>query len=90
VRAGYVICLLVVVALGGYLAAPRSRAAPNLPTTTIVTTVIYTMPASSMEPTIHCALPGVQCLAQTDDRLVTREPPGKLSREDIVVFLGLT
>jgi signal peptidase I len=49
----------------------------------------YRVPTSSMEPTLHCAVPGVGCLGQSSDRVIAakivylfRSP----ARGDIVVF----
>src|SRR5262249_20606507 len=50
-------------------------------------THIYRVPSSSMEPTLHCARPGIGCEAKTDD-LVAVHPFGnrRPQRGDIVVF----
>jgi hypothetical protein len=49
------------------------------------TTVMYTVPSSSMEPTLHCAgAPG--CLAQVADRVQVESPPSKISRGDVIAF----
>ncbi len=45
----------------------------------------YKMPAASMEPTIHCARPNPGCEANQNDRLVAKEPPGAIKRDDIVL-----
>jgi len=49
-------------------------------------TVTYEMPTSSMEPTIHCAKPGLDCRGDASDSVVVREPVGKVRRGDVVVF----
>jgi signal peptidase I len=48
---------------------------------------VYRMTASSMEPTLHCAQPGLGCLGKTPD-LVYAEPYGDEDPErgDIVAF----
>ena len=46
----------------------------------------YHMPSSSMEPTLHCAKPGVGCEASHPDRLLVRSFVSAPSRGDIVVF----
>jgi signal peptidase I len=46
----------------------------------------YHMPSSSMEPTLHCAKPGVGCLASHPDRLLVRPFETAPSRGEIVVF----
>jgi signal peptidase I len=50
-------------------------------------THIYRVPSSSMEPTLHCARPGIGCEAKTDD-LVAVHPFGshRPRRGEIVVF----
>jgi signal peptidase I len=50
-------------------------------------TKIYRVPSSSMEPTLHCARPGVGCESDTMDRVAAR-PYGTSDPErgDIVVF----
>ena len=49
----------------------------------------YKMPSSSMEPTLHCARPGVECLAAVADRVVARPyaPDEVPRRGDLVPFL---
>jgi signal peptidase I len=46
----------------------------------------YTMPSSSMEPTIHCARPGSGCEASVADVVEASAPKGDPVRGDIVVF----
>ncbi len=47
----------------------------------------YTIPSSSMEPTLHCAKPGQGCLGQASDRVVVKlTGTSGLRRDDIVVF----
>ena len=61
----------------------------NPPVVTVqqpTSTRVYTMPSSSMEPTLHCARPGQDCEASVADRIVTLSPPGNLTRGEIVVF----
>ncbi len=49
----------------------------------------FRMPTSSMEPTLHCARPGAECLAAVADRLVSRPYAVGQSprRGDLVPFL---
>jgi hypothetical protein len=49
-------------------------------------TVTYSMPLSSMEPTIHCGRPSPGCEAAVDDPVVAAEPVRNVKREDVVVF----
>ena len=44
------------------------------------------MPSSSMEPTLHCAKPGIGCGALHPDRLLVRGFDSGQRRGDIVVF----
>jgi signal peptidase I len=49
----------------------------------------YRIPSSSMEPTLHCARPGLGCEAQYSDRVLANRfiyHFGKPHRGDIVVF----
>jgi signal peptidase I len=46
----------------------------------------YTVPSSSMEPTLHCARPGSGCEAQVADQVIAREPVTQVRRGDILVF----
>jgi signal peptidase I len=50
-------------------------------------TKVYRVPSSSMEPTLHCARPGIGCEASQMDRVAAR-PYGDAGprRGDIVVF----
>lgn len=45
----------------------------------------YTIPSAAMEPTLHCAKPGLGCLGAGDDRVVVRVGAA-VRRKDIVVF----
>jgi signal peptidase I len=45
----------------------------------------YRMPSSSMEPTFHCARPGIGCGAETEDRFVVLRLGG-WGRGDVVAF----
>jgi len=50
-------------------------------------TKIYRVPSSSMEPTLHCARPGIGCEADQMDRVAARPyGDGDPARGDIVVF----
>jgi len=49
-------------------------------------TVTYSMPSSSMEPTLHCAKPSVGCEATYADKMVVKEPAEGISRSDVIVF----
>ena len=52
-----------------------------------VDTKIYRVPSSSMEPTLHCARPGLGCQAQQMDKVAARSyGDEKPARGDIVVF----
>src|SRR4051794_36501286 len=55
-------------------ACGRNRSSGSIPTKTVTQTETYTMPSSSMEPTIHCARPGAGCEASVADRVVVQEP----------------
>ncbi len=47
----------------------------------------YTVPSSSMEPTLHCAKPRPGCLGVAADRVLVKLTGGSgLQRDDIVVF----
>jgi signal peptidase I len=47
----------------------------------------YRTPASSMEPTLHCAMPAPGCLGKADDKIAVQLTGSKdLKRLDIVVF----
>ncbi len=46
----------------------------------------YHMPSSSMEPTLHCAKPGIGCLASHPDRLLVRRFVAAPGQGEIVVF----
>jgi signal peptidase I len=47
----------------------------------------FTIPSSAMEPTLHCARPGVACLGVAADRIITRPySAGKPRRGEIVAF----
>jgi signal peptidase I len=61
----------------------------SLPVQTITTparTITYSMPSSSMEPTLHCARPGSECESATADGAMTEEPARGIKRGDVVVF----
>ncbi len=48
---------------------------------------LYRIESSSMEPTMHCARPGSECLAATGDRVVVlRYLVGSPARGDLVAF----
>ncbi|HZO97080.1 MAG TPA: signal peptidase I [Gaiellaceae bacterium] len=49
-------------------------------------TVTYSMPSSSMEPTLHCAQPAPGCEALRSDRVVAAEPVTNVNRRDVLVF----
>ena len=49
-------------------------------------TVTYSVPSSSMEPTLHCAQPGPECEGVTADGVVTQQPARDIKRADVVVF----
>jgi signal peptidase I len=49
----------------------------------------YRIPSSSMEPTLHCAKPGPECLGRFNDRVIANRLAyvfGKPKRGQIVVF----
>jgi signal peptidase I len=48
---------------------------------------LFGTPSASMEPTLHCALPGIQCTAKTQDGVVSR-PYGSASprRGDLIAM----
>jgi len=45
----------------------------------------YRVPSSTMEPTLHCARPGVGCLADQADEIIVQADPVP-QRGDVVVF----
>ena len=50
---------------------------------------LYRIPSAAMEPTLHCAVPGVGCSGKTSDRVLAirfRWPFRGVSRGDIVAF----
>jgi signal peptidase I len=50
-------------------------------------TRVFRIPSSAMEPTLHCARPGLGCEADLDDRVRTRPlRPDEPKRFDIIVF----
>jgi signal peptidase I len=49
-------------------------------------TVTFSVPSSSMEPTLHCARPGSECEAAASDGAVTQEPAKNIKRADVVVL----
>jgi signal peptidase I len=47
----------------------------------------FMIPSSSMEPTLHCARPGSECLARVKDRIITRAYGAAMAtRGDIIAF----
>jgi signal peptidase I len=49
-------------------------------------TETYSMPSSSMEPTLHCARPAQGCEAARSDRIVVQEPVDNVKRGDVLLF----
>ena len=48
---------------------------------------LYRIESSSMEPTLHCARPGVECLASSSDRVVAvKYVFGSPARGDLIAF----
>jgi signal peptidase I len=94
-----VTCILVAAAAGAARGAAHDSAPSQVDASTIATKLAsvgvyaqpgdreFSIPAASMEPTLHCAAPGVQCLANTADRILVR-PYGasRPARGDIVAF----
>jgi signal peptidase I len=46
----------------------------------------YSVPSSSMEPTLHCARPAPGCEAARADRVVVKRPVEDVKRGDVLVF----
>jgi len=83
---GVVFALVVPFAVAGMA---RAATCGDIPVETVkapTRTVIYAMPSSSMEPTIHCARPAPGCEALLDDRLVVSEPARDVRRGDVLAF----
>lgn len=79
-----VACAIVPIA-AGWSTAPSSVDPPVV----IVTSPVQTgwhVPTASMEPTLHCARPGIGCLGRYPDRPVVSPINGTPPRGDIVVF----
>jgi signal peptidase I len=54
-----------------------------------ITSKLYRIPSSSMEPTVHCAKPGAGCLGDEPDRIAVSKVVYKVrdpKREDIVAY----
>jgi hypothetical protein len=86
-RAAPIAVLVVVLAGCGGGSHTSSGALPvetiNVPTRTVT----YSVPSSSMEPTLHCAQPGSECKGGAlSDGAVTQEPVKNLKRGAVVVF----
>jgi signal peptidase I len=99
-------CALPATAALGLLLAPAGRAGeaviPSPPPAAIVANLLrigvtaqvgdraFQIPSSAMEPTLHCARPGIGCEAASNDRILVRPYPAsrRPSRGDIVAFLG--
>jgi signal peptidase I len=83
----FVLVAFGVVLLACGSASRSSNGALPVQTITLPTrTVTYSVPSSSMEPTLHCARPGSECEGVTADGAVTQEPVRDIKREDVVVF----
>jgi signal peptidase I len=49
-------------------------------------TITYSVPSSSMEPTLRCAMPNVGCEATVSDGAVTQLPARDLKLKDVIAF----
>lgn len=80
---------LLVIVLGGCGGGSKASSG-GLPVETISVpthTVTFSVPSSSMEPTLHCASPGSECEGGVrGDGAITQEPAQDVKREDVVVF----
>lgn len=76
----------LVLAACGSASQPSNGALPVQTIAAPTRTVTYSVPSSSMEPTLHCARPGSECEGVTADGVVTQEPAKDIRREDVVVF----
>jgi signal peptidase I len=68
---------------------PAASAGGSIPIVTVTSpthTETFSVPSSSMEPTLHCAQPGSECEGVRADGAVTQEPARDIKREDVVVF----
>jgi signal peptidase I len=87
VRVGRVLGIGGLVVLGGIVALPLLVFLVVLALTLTDVTHLYRVPSSAMEPTLHCAHPGVGCEASKQDRVFAIKylwaEPG---RSDIVAF----
>lgn len=73
--------LLAAVAVGSALGASGCGGGKSTKTTT------YTVPSSSMEATLHCAMPNPGCLSNYADKVVVRPlEEGEPERGDVVAF----
>src|SRR5207248_2221876 len=78
--------LVFVAALAGCGGASANKPSANPPVQHVRVTRIYTMPSSSMEPTIHCARPASGCEAAIADELVVQSLDSAPMRGDILAF----
>jgi len=87
VRVGRALGIGGLVVLGGIVALPLLVFVVVLALTLTDVTHLYRVPSSAMEPTLHCAHPGVGCEASKQDRVFAIKymwaQPG---RSDIVAF----
>jgi signal peptidase I len=87
VRVGRALGIGALGVLGGILALPVLVFLVVLALTLTDVTHLYRVPSSAMEPTLHCAHPGVGCEASKQDRVFAIKylwaQPG---RSDIVAF----
>jgi signal peptidase I len=80
--------VMLVIVLSGCGGNSRTSSG-GLPVETITIptrTVTYSVPSSSMEPTMHCAQPSSECEGIRADGAVTQEPAKDIQRADVVVF----
>jgi signal peptidase I len=85
-RLALLIGLPLLLAACGSASHSSNGALPVQTITAPTRTVTYSVPSSSMEPTLHCAQPGSECEGVAADGAVTQEPARDIKREDVVVF----
>ena len=81
--------LVLLTALAGCGGSHSSNGATSIRVETLTVptqTETYSVPSSSMEPTLHCPRPGAECEGGVADSVVTQEPAKNVRRGDIVIF----
>jgi signal peptidase I len=77
--------ILVLAGCGGSSSQSENRSLP-IETVEQPTLTTYRVPSSSMEPTLHCQLPGSGCEAAAADYVEAPSLDGEPQRGDILVF----